>query len=451
MEEDLFDGYSAGMMLPSRIAQLSVDATPKTFDVPTLGTILSKQTEAIPLSVGVSAQIKNSPIVAPAAISQEESSSVPEASVISNISNSTNSTVNNSVDDRKYTADYAAAQLTLGNLLSEISKTNTIDKENSEKFEMQDRVTSSPEYLINKIPTAIDTAPTQSFNKPLSPINLPPIASETGPTKSSSLLDLANLAAAASPVKPSSLLDVTNQINPSSSVNVVGITERSENNLLNLPSVGNAISPGGVLNSTSNNITGGSTTGPIDNSISPSTVSLAEYSKFISGDSFDVSDNSSTSNQQSTNTSNALNTPSVEQTSQAIGDQAKVSVQSTSPIKNKSIVNQIVNPPNPVAQGVDNLSKVITNTSSSMTSSLTNSISNMAKADATKPIDSSQTITNNTNSIIGPAGQPQATADPTAPANGQPINVATGSGMSDHLLSAIYDALVIQGIKIRNI
>lgn len=126
-----------------------------------------------------------------------------------------------------------------------------------------------------------------------------------------------------------------------------------------------------------------------------------------------------------------------------------VSVESNSPIKNKSTVNQIMNPPNPIAQGIDSLGQTITNTSNNVASTISKSMSNITQMST--PIAGSTTqYFNETNSNTVSQIQPgSAKVEPSIESKNEPT--IQSSGLSEYYLHAIYDALVGQGIKIRTI
>ena len=610
MEEDLFDGYGADMVSPSRVAQRSVDAQPAGPTIPTLGKILSKQADSVSPSIGLNSRITNSPIAMPKSEQTEPIEDIASSSTINNVSTSTNSTVNNLFESRADNRLVDGITLTVNNIMSGLSKAGGLQPPPAElaglassimpkklgtipekpimpvqnkplniseitKLITQKPFTESdqkaatlpsnnfagiPEIeraagpkplssiqntpiditglassimpkglgpIADQIPKSIDIAGitssimpkglsqiTDQIPKAISaePISLSGITSSIMPKGLGPIadqipksIDIAGITSSIIPKKlgpiadqipkaisadPISLAGITSSIMPKESpianlinenpklptantstvlqnkpIDLVGITnpiDKSKKSTYSNPSSSN------LSNTTSySSITEGAMSASgfpnakepdsietmINNLMSPSLITSAEStsSKDTSTSAFNTE--ASILNQKSVINNSAFAdkdaADSIEPTSQTI-DKSKVSVQATSPIKNKSIVNQIVNPPNPVAQGVDNLSKVITNTSNSMTSSLTNSISNMAKSDNSSKLEPSQSITNNTNSVINSEGQPQPGNDSQA-AVVKPANVQTGSGLSDYYLSAIYDALVIQGIKIRNI
>jgi hypothetical protein len=177
--------------------------------------------------------------------------------------------------------------------------------------------------------------------------------------------------------------------------------------------------------------------------------SLAESNKVESIDesSIDATSNSlsAVDNSQSV-TNNALQNSQSINTKQYGND---ITVKSTNPIKNKSLVNQILNPPNQVAQGVDNLGKVITSTTNTMTSSITDKLSTLTPPAQTESVLANQIVNNNSSNTVNQSSQ---LAQP-AVTEAKPTEEMAGNsmGLSEYYLQAIHDSLIIHGIKIRTI
>lgn len=441
MEEDLFNGYDAGMMSPGRIAQLAVDGRPSKSPFPTLGELLSKQTDSVLPSTGVSSQVKSSPITVPVPDITVQPKATEVSPTTNTVSTSNNSTVNNSFDYSTQ-AFPEAAQSMINDILSSLSETYIQEETLNSEFNTMQALYMSPSTTINQISKSVDipepavntvqnTSTSKIVNSPLNSIlNLvnEPLKQEPPAIKITPAA-VANASAAPSP-KSAKQPDIKTE--GASSVTASPVSSMDFLKLVN-PSI------------ESNS----STTSSQINNIGPSNTSLAESTKVESTDS---ASDSTTSNFLSAMENLRSVTNTGPQSSQSISNSEStnnVSVKSTNPIKNKAAVNQILNPPNPVAQGVDNLGKVITNTSNTMTSSITDKLSTLTPVAQADSGPANQIVNNNSSSTVNQASQPEQAGTKTdSPA----VEAATSSpGMSEYYLQAIHDALIVQGIKIRNI
>ena len=429
------------MMSPGRIAQLAVDGRPSKSPFPTLGELLSKQTDSVLPSTGVSSQVKSSPITVPAPDITVQPKATEVSPTTNTVSTSNNSTVNNSFDYSTQ-AFPEAAQSMINDILSSLSETYIQEETLNSEFNTMQALYMSPSTTINQISKSVDipepavntvqnTSTSKIVNSPLNSIlNLvnEPLKQEPPAIKITPAA-VANASAAPSP-KSAKQPDIKTE--GASSVTASPVSSMDFLKLVN-PSI------------ESNS----STTSSQINNIGPSNTSLAESTKVESTDS---ASDSTTSNFLSAMENLRSVTNTGPQSSQSISNSEStnnVSVKSTNPIKNKAAVNQILNPPNPVAQGVDNLGKVITNTSNTMTSSITDKLSTLTPVAQADSGPANQIVNNNSSSTVNQASQPEQAGTKTdSPA----VEAATSSpGMSEYYLQAIHDALIVQGIKIRNI
>jgi hypothetical protein len=452
LEEDLFNGYGAGMMSPGRIAQLAVAGRPSKSPFPTFGELLSKQTDAVLPSSSVSSQVKSSPITVPDLTVQTlEKELVP---VTNNISTSNNSTVNNSFDYSLAEFPEPAKSI-INNILSTLSETYAQEEVVNSKFNSMTALSMSPSTVVNQI--------NKSFDIPKQSTGIGQNISKTGFVNSmvSSILNLVN-----TPIQPEAAPKLTPtpsiearpgtfpSLTPTSIVNtVVRPVPRQDTGLA---STENRTQP---ISSNSMQIMNKAVTKPaasyadsiysLINMLGPSMTSLAESNKVESIDesSIDATSNSlsAVDNSQSV-TNNALQNSQSINTKQYGND---ITVKSTNPIKNKSLVNQILNPPNQVAQGVDNLGKVITSTTNTMTSSITDKLSTLTPPAQTESVLANQIVNNNSSNTVNQSSQ---LAQP-AVTEAKPTEEMAGNsmGLSEYYLQAIHDSLIIHGIKIRTI
>jgi hypothetical protein len=438
LEEDLFNGYDAGMMSPGRIAQLAVDGRPSKSTFPTFGELLSKQTEAILPSNNLSSQVKSSPITVPDLTVQTLEKEL--APVTNNISTSNNSTVNNSFDYSLAEFPEPAKSI-INNILSTLSETYAQEEVVNSKFNAMTALSMSPSTVVNQI--------NKSFDIPKPSTGIGQNISKTGFVNSmvSSILNLVN-----KPSQPGAEPRLT----PTSIVNTVARPVPRQDK--GLASTENRTQPGSSNSMQIMNMNKAVTKPAASytdsiysliNSIGPSMTSLAESTKVESIDesSIDATSNflSAMENLQSVTNNESQNSQSIN-TKQYNND---VSVKTTNPIKNKSLVNQILNPPNQVAQGVDNLGKVITNTTNTMTSSITDKLSTLTPPAQTESALANQIVNNNSSNTVNQSSQ---LAQP-AVTEAKPAEEMAGNslGLSEYYLQAIHDSLFIHGIKIRTI
>lgn len=454
MEEDLFNGYDAGMMSPGRIAQLAVDGRVNKSLFPTPGELLAKQTDSVLPSIGLSSQVKSSPITVPAADAIFQAKETAVAPITNNTSTTNNSTVNNSFDYSKagnsaFTSfDYGTqgfsegAKSIINDIFSSLSKTYVQEETANSKFNTMQALSMSPSTVINQI--------NKSFDIPKSVAGTTQNISKTSSANSivNSMLNLVN-----EPRKTEQLARLT----PAAIINTAAKPAQRRDNVTGsnvanpLPISPSAVMP--IMDMTKS-ITNPSTS-YIDtiysliNTIGPSTMSLAESTKV---ESIDESSTDTTSNFMSAMENLRSVTNNESRNSQFI-DNSKysdaVSVKSSNPIKNKSLVNQILNPPNLVAQGVDNLGKVITNTTNTMTSNITDKLSTLTPVAQTESSLANQIVNNNSSNTVNQSSQlAQPAAKEATPAEEMAMN---SLGLSEYYLQAIHDALIVQGIKIRHI
>jgi hypothetical protein len=422
LEEDLFNGYDAGMMSPGRIAQLAVDGRPSKSTFPTFGELLSKQTDAVLPSSSVSSQVKSSPITVPDLTVQTlEKELVP---VTNNISTSNNSTVNNSFDYSLAEFPEPAKSI-INNILSTLSETYAQEEVLNSKFNAMTSLSMSPSTSIaqNISKTGFVNSMVSSIlnlvNKPSQPEAEPRLT----PTS------IVNTVAQPVPRQDKGLPSTENRTQPSSS------------NSMQIMNMNKAITKPAASYTDS--------IYSLINSIGPSMTSLAESTKVESIDESSIDTTSSflsaIDNLQSVTNNASQNSQSIN-TKQYSND---VSVKTTNPIKNKSLVNQILNPPNQVAQGVDNLGKVITNTTNTMTSSITDKLSTLTQPAQTESALANQIFNNNSSNTVNQSSQ---LAQP-AVTEVKPAEEMAGNslGLSEYYLQAIHDSLFIHGIKIRTI
>ena len=440
MEEDLFNGYDTGMMSPGRIAQLAVDGRVNKPLFPTPGELLAKQTDSVLPSIGLSSQVKSSPITVPAdSIFQAKETAV--APITNNTSTTNNSTINNSFDYG--TGGFSeGAKSIINDIFSSLSKTYVQEETANSKFNTMRALSMSPSTVINQI--------NKSFDIPKSVAGTTQNISKTSSANSivNSMLNLVN-----EPRKTEQLARLT----PAAIIDTAAKPAQRRDNVTGsnvanpLPISPSAVMP--IMDMTKS-ITNPSTS-YIDtiysliNTIGPSTMSLAESTKV---ESIDESSTDTTSNFMSAMENLRSVTNNESRNSQFI-DNSKysdaVSVKSSNPIKNKSLVNQILNPPNLVAQGVDNLGKVITNTTNTMTSNITDKLSTLTPVAQTESSLANQIVNNNSSNTVNQSSQlAQPAAKEATPAEEMAMN---SLGLSEYYLQAIYDALIVQGIKIRHI
>ena len=406
MEEDLFSGYAAGMMSPGRIAQLSVDGRPNRSTFPTLGEVLSEQTESILPSSGLSSQVKSSPVIVPDLIGQPVEKEVPPAT--NNISTVNNSTVNNSFDySTKAFPEFAKS--IINNILSTLSETYAQEKVVNSNVNTMKALSMSPSTVINQIDKSVDSQEQiNSISQNISKANL------------------------ANSIASSNLNLVTNS-------NRENKTQPSSSNSMQIMNMNKTITQPSTSYTDS--------IYSLINSIGPSMTSLAESNKveLIEESNIDTTSNflSAMENLQSVTDNSSQNLQSIN--NKQYGND--VSVKSTNPIKNKSLVTQILNPPNPVAQGVDNLGKVITSTTNTMTSSITDKLSTLTPPAQTESAVSNQIVNNNSSNTVNQSSQLSQPGDKEP----KPAEEMAGSApsLSEYYLQAIHDSLIIHGIKIR--
>ncbi len=136
----------------------------------------------------------------------------------------------------------------------------------------------------------------------------------------------------------------------------------------------------------------------------------------------------------------------------ALTSAPEIRVESSKSLPNKSVINEIVNPPNPVVPALEGLGQTITSSSSSMTDTLAGK---MESAFSTPSNNGAvQTLANNVTNITNsqsPQGAEQMSQAPTAIETSKTASQGSGGGMSEYYLRAIYEALVVQGIKLRTI
>jgi nucleoid-associated protein YgaU len=126
-----------------------------------------------------------------------------------------------------------------------------------------------------------------------------------------------------------------------------------------------------------------------------------------------------------------------------------VSVETQSPIKNKSTINQIMNPVNPVAVGVDNLGQTITNTSNMVASTISKSMSSLSQVVPPGNNSTTQYFNETNSSVISQPNSSGPIASQSIDSKSEPV--VQNAGLSEYYLNAIYDALVSHGIKIRTV
>jgi hypothetical protein len=128
-------------------------------------------------------------------------------------------------------------------------------------------------------------------------------------------------------------------------------------------------------------------------------------------------------------------------------------VETSSPIAKKSVLNEIVNPPNPIVPALTGLGQTITETSSTMTDTLAGKMESTFNSSTMKG-GTTQTLSNNVTNITN-SQQPGSSefVGPPTPKVESPSQEqgGKGGGMSDYYLRAIYEALVVQGVKLRTI
>ena len=129
-------------------------------------------------------------------------------------------------------------------------------------------------------------------------------------------------------------------------------------------------------------------------------------------------------------------------------EQSNVKVKSSNPISNRSLVNNVLNPPNPVVAEVKGLNKTISSTSEKMNSSIEKISTSNVKEAAIPLTPGSQNLTTN-NSTFNQMGGMQQEEEKKEQEQGE--QGSADDSLSSYYLQAIYDALVVQGIKIRTI
>jgi hypothetical protein len=139
---------------------------------------------------------------------------------------------------------------------------------------------------------------------------------------------------------------------------------------------------------------------------------------------------------------------STEYSSSVKNEQANIKVKSSNPISNRSLVNNIINPPNPVVAEVKGLNNTISNTSEKMNSSIEKISTASVKEAAAQLTQGAQTLTTNNSTVNQMNGMQEAVEKRE---QSQSSQGSMGDGLSSYYLQAIYDALVVQGIKIRSI
>lgn len=131
-------------------------------------------------------------------------------------------------------------------------------------------------------------------------------------------------------------------------------------------------------------------------------------------------------------------------------DETKISVKNANPISSQSsTINKILNPPNPVEKGIKALNNTISSTSKEMSSSIKEMAKTTVKDQGSSLGAGVQNITNSSSTVNnGMEGSPgEAEKKP----EDQKVESQGGDELSSYYLQAIYDALVVQGIKIRTI
>ncbi len=129
-------------------------------------------------------------------------------------------------------------------------------------------------------------------------------------------------------------------------------------------------------------------------------------------------------------------------------EQSNVKVKSSNPISNRSLVNNVLNPPNPVVAEVKGLNKTISSTSEKMNSSIEKISTSSVKEAAIPLTPGSQNLTTNNSTFNQMSGMQEESEKRE---QGQGEQSSMDDGLSSYYLQAIYDALVVQGIKIRTI
>ena len=120
-------------------------------------------------------------------------------------------------------------------------------------------------------------------------------------------------------------------------------------------------------------------------------------------------------------------------------------VRTNNPISNKSLVSNIINPPNLVEKGVNDMSRVISSSLEKTNTSI-EKLSMIGGSQSNQSMQTNQTF-NNTMSNLTQAAESQSIERAQAQASESEAEVE--ESLSSYYLQAIYDALVVQGIKIR--
>ena len=132
----------------------------------------------------------------------------------------------------------------------------------------------------------------------------------------------------------------------------------------------------------------------------------------------------------------------------AVQNTDNVSIKSSAPAE-KAALNNIANPPNPLIPEVQNLSSTVRNTSSEMTSAITQKLTEASTVQASSA--GSSTITNNINNLSSQMTQPGIISTGQTETAQPAQQMVESSGLSEYYLQAIYEALIVQGVKLRTI
>jgi hypothetical protein len=123
-------------------------------------------------------------------------------------------------------------------------------------------------------------------------------------------------------------------------------------------------------------------------------------------------------------------------------------VKASAPVQSATL-NAVANPPNPLIPEVQSLSTTVKESSSQMSGAITQKIAEAASSQSAG--STSSTITNNVSNLTAQPMMQAAQAAQAQQGQSQMQQVVESSGLSEYYLQAIYEALIVQGVKLRTI